>query len=318
MVLAAFFSGSETALFSLSTVRVHRLQEEKKKGASLVSQILKEPRKILATILLANLFVTVLSTSLAEGMSVKWFGPQGLEICIGVMSLLILVFCEIVPKVVAVSHAERVALRIAPLLKWVMWGVAPIRILFLKVANGFIHVLLKNRSIPHKDPVHREQLKTALQMGHQEGILQLEEFKMLEGILDLNGRTVQEVMTPREKVMAFELQTPISSVYEVLKRKRLSRIPVYRKTLDEVLGILYAKDLVMQEILEWRAIQVYDLLREPYFISPLLALDQLLKEFKIRRLHMALVKDDAGKFLGLITLDDLMGSVIGMKTVLRT
>ena len=310
LVLSAFFSGSETGLFSLSSVRIHRLVEEKKKGAVLVSELLREPRKILATLLLSNLFVNVFSTSLAEGIAADLFGPKGLEICIVVMSLTILIFCDLVPKVVAVSKAETVALWVALPLKLFMFVLTPIRVVLLRVANMFIDRIMP-KGTPKKEPLSAEQLKTAIYMGHQEGILSPEESAMLGGILELKYKTVKELMTPREKIFAFEIGTPLLTIYEEIRKRKISRVPIFREDLDGVVGILYAKDLIMQEIIELKAIQIYDLLRAPFFIQESMHLDQLIKEFRTQGLHIALVLDKEKKLSGLITLDDLMEIIVG-------
>lgn len=310
LALSAFFSGSETGLFSLSSVRIHRLQEEKKKGAFVIAQILKEPRHVLATILLANLFVNIFSTSLAEEISLTLFGPKGLQICIIVMTIIILVFCEIVPKVVAVSLSERVALQVAPAIRLVMLIITPIRVLFLKLANRLISWILP-KELTSKEPLNSDQLKTAVRLGYQEQILNGQESVMLEGVIELKDKTVKEIMTPRDKIFAFEIETPLLTVYEEIRKRGISRIPIYRKTLDQVVGILYAKDIIMKEILELQAIQIYDLLRSPFFVQEWMRMDKILSEFRTKRLHMALVLGSDGKLTGLITLDDLIEAIVG-------
>lgn len=283
--------------------------EERKRGAQLVAEILKEPRQILATILLANLFVTVFSTSLAEGMAADFFGPRGLQICILAMSVIILVFCEIVPKVIGVSRAEKIVLFAVYPLKFFMVVLAPIRLTFLKIANGLLrHVLPKQ---PMKEPLGVEHFKTAIQMGEQDGVIGSDEAMMLQGILGLKDKRVEELMTSREKIFAFEVNTSLSVVYEEIQRRKISRIPVYQEDLDHVVGVLYAKDLIIQEIVELRAIQIYDLLRPPYFVQSDMRADQLLRSFKSQRLHLALVLGPSQELRGLVTLEDVMESVVG-------
>lgn len=243
-------------------------------------------------------------------MSAGLFGERGLEICIWVMSFLILVFCEIVPKVVAVSNAEKVSLRAAPLILFFVVLLTPVRVLFLGVANIFIRFLTpKGKS--EKDHVSNpDRLKAALQMGVQEEILSREEASMLEEILAMKGRKVSEVTTPKEKIFGIEMDTPILKIYEQVRQKRFSRIPVYKKDLNHVIGILYAKDLIMREITEFAVIQIYDLLRPPYFVDESMTLDQLFRTFKKERSHMSLVVNPEGQLLGLVTLDDLIEDVV--------
>lgn len=310
LILSAFFSGSETALFSLSSVRVHRLQEEKKRGASTVAGLLKEPRTVLATILLSNLFVNVFSTSLAEEMASSYFGERGLEICIAVMSLVILIFCEITPKVVAVARAERASLLVAPVLKFFIVLTSPVRILFLKIANIFMRVLVPAEA-DRPDNLTPDLFLTAVDMGRQEGILSHEESAMLQGIIALKSMTARDRMTPRDKIFALNISSPLADIHEELKKRGLSRVPIYKDDPDHVVGILYSKDLITREILELRAIQIYDLLRPTFFIAASMPLDQLLRTFRSRRLHMALVLDERKLLTGLITLDDLLEVIVG-------
>lgn len=310
LCLSAFFSGSETGLFSLSSVRIHRLMEEKRRGILTVSELLKEPRNLLATILLLNLFVTVLSASLGEGIASHYFGSQGLEICIVVMSLIILVFCEITPKVLAVAHAERVSLLAAPLLTIFMRLSAPVRILFLKVANEVMSRLLPQTPVK-KEVMGLEQMMTAVDMGHQDGILSPEETAMLKGILELKDKVVKHVMTPREDIYAFEIGTPLLTIYEEIRKRKLSRVPIYQGSLDQIAGVLYSKDLIIEDIVQLRAIQVIDLLRKPCFVFEDLGLDDLLRNLRNQRLHMAVVLDSGKRVSGIVTLDDIMEVVVG-------
>ncbi|MBI1871209.1 MAG: DUF21 domain-containing protein [Chlamydiae bacterium] len=314
LVLSAFFSGAETGLFSLSSVRVHRLKEEKKKGVFLIEQLLHDPQKVLATLLLSNLFVVVFSTALAEEIASTLWGSRGLEICILVMSLVVLIFCEIIPKVIAVSRSEKVSLQVAPALKLVMFLIAPLRKLFLGIAVFFIRPILK-KNHPIKESITEsitpEQLKTATEMGHQEGILSIEESHMLDGILELKKKRASELMTPRSKIFAFEIRTPLLTIYQEILDKKFSRIPIFKGELDEVVGILYAKDLIMKEVVELAAIQIYDFLRNPFFVSDSIKADILLKSFKSRRQHIALCRDEYQKISGLITLDDLTEAIVG-------
>jgi len=305
LCLSAFFSVSETGLFSLSSVRIHRLLEERRNGAALVAQLLNEPREVLATILLLNLFVTVLSTAIAEGLAFRFFGPNGLEICIVVMSILILIFCDITPKVVAVTKAERVALFIAAPLKFFMNISSPVRSVFMKVADRVARFLIPPKP-KTKEEMTSDQIITAIQMGHQDGILSEEEAAMLRGILDLNKKVVRDVMTPKDEIFGFEIRTPLLKVYEEIQKRKISRVPIYQDSVDQIAGILYSKDLILEDIVQLRAIQVIDLLRKPYFVPEDMPLDDLLRSLRTQRLHMAVVQDADKKVSGIVTLDDLI------------
>ena len=305
LATSAFLSGSETSLFSLSSVRLRRLLDEKKRGASTVAEVLKEPRNLLATILLSNLFVTVFATTLAEGMASDLLGSRGLEISITVMSIVILIFCEIIPKILAVSKAEQVSLWVSPILKIFMAAITPLRRFFMGIANRIMDKWIPSHRHQVKEPLSTEQLLTAVQMGRDDGILSEDEAAMLHGILDLRHKKVSDVMTPRRDVFGFDVATPLAAIYEEIRKQKYSRVVIYENNMDRVLGILYAKDLLMQEIFEMKAIQIFDLLRKPFFVGQDQFLDQLLKEFRSRRLHLALVNDVNHKWVGLVTLDDI-------------
>ncbi len=310
LCLSAFFSGSETALFSLSSVRVHRMLEEKRKGAHLLPVLLKEPRNVLATILLANLFVNVFSTSLGEEISVTLFGEQGLQICILVMSFVILIFCEIVPKVLSVSKSEKISLRVAPGLYFFMKVLTPFRALFMIIADRIIRSLTFKEQPEKKQILDSDQFNTALRMGMQEGLLSSEEASMIKEILAMKSKRISEVMIPREKIFALEMGTPLPQIYKEIRKKKLSRIPIFKGNLDHIVGILYAKDLIMQEITEFTVIQIYDLLRPPYLVNDQMSLSQLFHMLQTERSHLALVRNDNGQTIGLVTLDDLIESIV--------
>ncbi len=310
LCLSAFLSGSETALFSLSSVRVHRMLEEKRKGAHLLPILLKEPKNILATILLANLFVNVFSTSLGEEISATLFGEQGLQICILVMSFVILIFCEIVPKVLSVSKSEKISLRVAPGLYFFMKVLTPFRALFMIIADRIIRSLTFKEQPEKKITPDSDQLKTALRMGIQEGLLNSEEASMIKEIIAMKTKKVSEMMIPREKIFALEIATPLPQIYDQIRKRKFSRIPIFKGDLDHIVGILYAKDLIMQEITEFTVIQIYDLLRPPYLVSDQMKLDQLFYILKTERSHLALLKNGQGHIVGLITLDDFIEGIV--------
>ncbi|MDP3980989.1 MAG: hemolysin family protein [Chlamydiota bacterium] len=307
LMLSAFFSGTETGVFSLRKTRIKKLQNEKGKSARVLSQLLKNPKKILIGVLAGNLFVNILASSISERVFSQWFLTWGLGFSVIAMTVLLLVFGEIIPKVISIHIAERWALAVAYPLKGIMFLASPVNRLLIWLNDWLVHHLMTRESMH----ITTEELHTAVDVGHQAGVLDPRESKMIQGIIGLGKRTVKEFMRPRDEIFACDIHEPMDIIYDKIRQHKFSRIPMYKDNLDEIAGILYGKDLVMKEITQFRAIQVYDLLRAPFFVPELMKGDHLFREFRKRRNHMAIVVDEFGSVSGLVTLEDVMEEIVG-------
>jgi CBS domain containing-hemolysin-like protein len=307
---SAFFSGSETALFSLPKIRVQRIAERSRRG-QLVANLLEQSQKTLITLLLGNtlvnvaasFFATILILTLFElrGLSSQW----GITVSIAGMTFALLVFGEFTPKLFAVHRAEDLSIRVAPPLKWTSILFSPFTMLLL----GLTRTLSSSFKGQASSSPDLEELKTMAEMGLEMGVLTKTEGEIIREILQFRQTTVKEVMTPRIEMECVEDEATVSEALEVIRNKGHSRIPVFHGTVDNITGILYAKDLLPW--LNQSERQIEGLWREPYFVPESTRTSALLSEFQNRKMHIAMVVDEYGGIEGLVTLDDLLEEIVG-------
>lgn len=311
---SAFFSGSETAFFSLSRVTVEKLKHRRSDRGALIARLLSHPRRLLVSIVIGNMLVNILSSAVGERLSSQLI-PESLQSLAWVfssviMTMIILILGEIVPKTMALGHAEGVSLRVAPSLLILQNLVAPIRKLVRLVSDQLVALLWRDRVVGDS-PLTKEELATAIAVGSREGTLDGEEREMINEIFELGNKTVRQLMTPRNEVVSFELQTPIEKIAEAVRAREFSRIPVYSGREDEIVGILYPKDLVVALSRGERIGPLETYLRRAFFVPETMKASRLLKQFLQKKIHVALAVNEYGVFSGLITLDDLVEEIVG-------
>lgn len=305
LCLSAFFSGAETALFSLSPLTIKAMG---KKGR-LISQIMAQPRRSLITILLGNMFVNILASSLATSLALELFGDQGLAISMGVMTFLILIWGEITPKTASAHHPEKISLIVARPLYLFSQLVSPLR----KVLDSLTHLFLRGmgeRETSKRTSFSDEELKFLVSLGHKEGNIDLVERDLLQGIIELGGTTVDWVMTPRREIFSLEASLPVKEAKMIVKKGGFSRIPVWEDKEENIVGILYAKDFI-PHLFEDGSMTIRKIIRPPYFIPEKRRTIDVLREFKRKRVHIALTINEYGELSGLVTMDDLLRGILG-------
>lgn len=315
LVFSAFFSGSETALFSLNRLTVEKLKHTQPERGSIISRLLSNPRRLLVSIVGGNMLVNILSSTLAERLSSGIFssGPLSSLAWIFstiVMTFVILILGEVVPKVFAINRAESFSLTIAPAISILEKVVTPLRVVVNFVSDLIISIF-QNKPLSGDTPLTKEELTTALYLGSREGTLNGDEKEMISEIFKLGDKTVSQLMTPRNEIVSFEVDIPLEHIAGVIKEKEYSRIPIYSGKVENVIGILYPKDLVMARARGDASLELGDFLRKPYFVPEIMKAARLLKEFLERKIHIALVVDEYGGISGLITLDDLVEEIVG-------
>jgi len=315
LCFSAFFSGSETALFSLSKVRVKRLQVENVRNSRAVAWLLDRPRRLIMTILMGNMFVNTLASSSASSLCLTVFGDKGVVISIAAMTFLLLVFGEITPKVVAMRTSEPIALFVAPVVKAVYWAVTPLRNILRAIVDAIVLVLIKGIKV-QKEDLTTEELGKALELGRRDGELDAKEEEMLKGIFRFHDKTAHDVMMPLSKIVAAEISTPLSAVRSIVKEKELSRLPIFEGSLENIAGILYAKDIIVAAIKG--DVVLKEILRKPFHISEKIKLKDLLREFRVHQVHMAIVKNRDEKVVGIVTLNDLLEEITGQICDIKT
>lgn len=312
-ILSAFFSAAETALTSLSRIRVGRMVEQKLPGARLVKELKEKPSEFLSTILIGNNLVNIAAAALATSITIKFFIARGWDgvgaavgVATGVMTFLILVFGEIIPKTVALRSAAGISLVISPIIFGLQVILRPIAYFIGLITRPFIFLL--GGKAPERGPfITEEEIKLILAAGEREGVIEEEEREMITSIFEFGETVVREVMTPRPDITAAEVNQPLESIVKTIMESGHSRIPIYEGNLDNILGVIYAKDLLKPE----EGVNIRDLLRPAIFIPESKKVADLLHEMQSARTHLAVIVDEYGMTSGLVTLEDLIEEIVG-------
>jgi CBS domain containing-hemolysin-like protein len=305
--LSAFFSGSEIALFSLGAARVRALREEGRRGSRALERLKANPERLLVTILIGNNVVNIGAASLATSVFLDLFGSAGVAYAAGVMTFLVLVFGEITPKGLAAAHADEVALAVAPVIyalsRALFFVVSPLE----RLTRWF--VLRSQRE--GKMTVTEGEIREMTAIGHSEGAIDEHERQIIDRAFRLDETRAWDIMTPRVDIFAWSADRSLASLMPELPTLRYSRVPIYRDTIDEIVGILYARDAYQALISGQRDVPLTELAREAFFVPGSIPLTKLLSDFQTRRIHMGVVIDEYGGTDGLVTLEDLLEELVG-------
>ncbi|AYE34239.1 hemolysin [Clostridium septicum] len=309
LVMSGFFSMSETALMALSKIRIRHMVEEGVKGAKLVEKLTEEPNKLLGAILIGNNIVNIGASALATSLALKAFGESGVGIVTVIMTVLVLIFGEITPKSIAKQKSEKVALRVSKIINLTVKIFKPFIAIFTAISGIFIKLLGCNPKA--SEPfIKEEELRTMVGVSEEEGVLEGVEKEMIFNVFDFVDAQVKDVMVQRVDVIAVDVNATYDEVLEVIKTEQFSRIPVYNQTIDDVVGILNVKDLIMAERNK-EDFKVIDYMREPYYTFEFKKIKELFSEMKKTRNHIAVVLDEYGGNVGIVTIEDLIEEVFG-------
>ncbi|RJQ84809.1 MAG: HlyC/CorC family transporter [Desulfobacteraceae bacterium] len=301
LLLSGFFSASETALFSISRSKARFLAKQKPKSNQLIHQMKKDPHRLLTTILIGNNVVNVAASALATQLTLQAFPNYAIGLATGVMTFLILVFGEVIPKSVATRNNVMIAQVIIFPLYWFSLLCRPIVFLL-----DFIPKLTGR--IQRTPSVTEEELMTFVEVVREEGEIKEEEQKLIHRIFEFDDTNASEIMTPRADMFVIEADEPLH--LQLIADSGFTRIPVIENTIDNVVGILNIKDLLAYQAKN-ESPDVRQIMRPPYFVPEHKKLDSLLKQFKKRKNHMAIVVDEHGGVSGLITLEDALEELVG-------
>lgn len=317
LVMSAFFSGSETALTASSRGKLKQLADKGSSGAVSAMKVTDDSERMIGALLLGNNIVNILSASLAKALLTKAFGDSGVAVASAVMTVLILVFGEVMPKTLAITFPEAVAQRVAPVIRVLIVLFSPI----VTVVRALVRLLLRLVGVK-ADPdskilALREEIVGAISLGHSEGAMEKEDRDRLLGALDLGERTVDEIMKHRRQIELIDADLqPDALISEVLASAH-SRLPLYRGNEENILGVIHAKDLLREVDRLRRAgeglekLDIVKVAMKPYFIPDTTSLDEQMREFLKRRTHFAIVVDEYGAIQGLITLEDILEEIVG-------
>lgn len=321
LVLSAFFSGSETALTAASRGKL-RLQADKgSRGAERALKVTEDSERLIGSVLLGNNLVNILAASLATAMFTRAFGESGVAMATLVMTLLVLVFAEVLPKTYAISNAEKAAAAVAPIIGVLVVMLAP----FVSAVRLLVRGLLRIFGVqidPNSNVLaFREEIAGALQLGHSEGVVEKEDRDRILGALDLSERAVDEIMLHRSKIEMVNAADDPQAVLEQCLNSPYTRLPLFRDEPENIIGVVHAKDLLRAmyakvggpdgDATALRNFEIADVAKPPYFIPETTPLDDQMRQFLRQSSHFALVVDEYGTLQGLITLEDILEEIVG-------
>jgi putative hemolysin len=304
--LSAFFSSSEIALVSLTRAKVRMLFNDGRKGSDSLATLKETPNRFLISILVGNNIVNVAAASIATAVTISIFGDIGVGIATFVVVILLLVFGEIGPKVYASKHSEQLALSFATpvlyltrILTPFIWGIE-------KITGTF-----GAPSAIGEQSVTEEEIKEWIEVGKEEGTIEQEEREMLYSVLEFGDTNAREIMTPRVDVALIEDTRTLSEAMQVFNETGFSRLPVYHDSVDNIIGILNIKDVFSAAFSLKKGIPIRELMYDPYFVPETKKIDDLLKELQLRKVQIAIVLDEYGSFIGILTVEDILEELVG-------
>ena len=310
-VFSALFSASEAALISLNKVRLRHMVENKKRGARRVYGLIARMDKLIATILVGNSLANTAIAAIGTLIFTKFFGEgRGLLVATAIVTIVLVIFGELIPKMIATSHPEGVSFFIRHFVSFCIWFFSPLTRFLTAVSNGVIRLLGGNPH--HRSPlVTEEEIKMMIHIGREEGFYGENERKMLERIFHFDEIEVRDVMTPLEKVISVPAGIAIEDLENTLMEEGHNRIPVYEGNRQNIIGILYVRD-ILYLFKNSSLINLRDVLSAPFFVSSNQKAAELLKEFQRRKIQIGIVRDaQAEKAIGLVTLEDLIEEIVG-------
>lgn len=311
IALSAFFSGSETAMFSLSRIYLKKLENTGGKNAALVLKLLSKPRKLLVTLLLGNTFVNVaissFSTLIAYDIATRnaWDLSLVISVQIAIVTVIILFFGEIVPKLIALAMANELCLILAYPVAMIQFILSPLVLIFVKLSDliSMKHQPEKNRNARFTE----EDFHNLIQSESSSGSLEEHEKRMLVGLFRFREAEISEIYVPRVKISAVEENQSLDELKQLIVESGYSRIPVYRETIDDIVGIIYVKDLILFPEKQ----SIAELMRPAWFVTENMKIQSLLNQFKLKKLQVAIVVDEYGGTSGIISLEDILEEIVG-------
>lgn len=321
LIFSAFFSGSETALTAASRGKLRVQADKGSKGAQQALKITEDNERLIGSVLLGNNLVNILAASLATALFTRLFGANGVALATLVMTLLVLIFAEVLPKTYAITNAERAAALVAPIVNVVILVFAPMVSAVRALVRGILRLFGVQADPDGRILAVREEIAGAISLGHSEGVVEKEDRDRILGALDLRDRTVEEIMLHRSQIEMVNADADPEAILSQLLQSRYTRLPVYRGNPENIIGVIHAKDLLraMDRLIRGpdaskAAVQefnVLDVAMKPYFVPETTTLDDQMRQFLRRHTHFALVIDEYGSLQGLITLEDILEEIVG-------
>jgi Mg2+/Co2+ transporter CorB len=321
LVLSGFFSGSETALTAASRSKLRSAADKGDKGAQKAFDVTEDREKLIGSVLLGNNLVNILATAMATAMFTRAFGESGVVAATGIMTVLVLIFAEVLPKTYAITNPERAASIAARPISIIVTVFAPVVASVRVLVRGVLRLFGVETDPDSNILAVREEIAGALQLGHSEGVVEKEDRDRILGALDLAERTVEEIMLHRTEIEMIDAALPVGDILKLCLDSNHTRLPLFRDERENIVGVLHAKDLLraMHKMLadgriephEMAEFDILTVAMKPYFVPETTTLDDQMRQFLSRRRHFALVVDEYGTLQGLITLEDILEEIVG-------
>lgn len=314
LVLSGLFSGSETALTAASRPRMHQLEKQGNRRAAVVNRLRDRQERLISGILFGNNLVNILASALATSLLIAWFGDAGVIYATAAMTLLVLIFAEVMPKTYAIRNPDRIALMSAPILRPVIALLSPATRMIQQIVRLLLFLLGSKRRAGFSGKAREEELRGAIDLHAVTDSLTAREGLMLRSILDLEEVEVSEIMTHRKSVHMIDADLPFSEIVEQVLASPYTRIPIFRDEPDNIVGVVHAKALlraVQAHTGDLDELRIGPLAALPWFIPESTSLFNQLQAFRRRREHFALVVDEYGALMGVVTLEDILEEIVG-------
>lgn len=305
--LSAFFSAAETGLTCLSKIRLRHMMEEGVKHADKIDKLTQNPNKLLSTILIGNNLVNIAATSIATSLAMAINPVSGVGIATAIMTIVILIFGEITPKTLASQNSEKTSLFVSRVISVLVVVFAPI-VAVMNVITNFMIKLFGGDPALRSPLITEAELKTMVNVSHEEGVLEQNEKQMINNVFDFGDSKAKDVMTPRTDMIAMEDTVTYEEVILTFQEEQFSRLPIYHESVDNITGILHLKDIAFLDRGEF---DIQSLVREPFFTYESKGTSELFTEMRTKRIPVAIILDEYGGTAGLVTIEDLVEEIVG-------
>ncbi|MCQ2524539.1 MAG: hemolysin family protein [Lachnospiraceae bacterium] len=309
LLLSSFFSSSETALSSIGRVKARSLEEEGRKHAKVLNLVLDNYDKMLTTILIGNNIVNIAASALATTFALRMFGSYAISIATGILTLLVLIFGEIVPKTAARKNAEFMSLSFAPIIRFLMIVLSPIVFIVDKLSGGIL--ILFGQNLKKGDVITETELRTYVDVSHEDGVIKKDEHKMINNVFDFSDSVAKDIMIPRIDLTSVEMDSSYDEVMSVFEESMYTRLPVYACEKENIRGFINVKDLFFLSDKDKEEFAISHYLREAYYTYEFKKTNDLMLEMRKAALSISFVNNEYGETVGMITLEDLLEEIVG-------
>ena len=306
--LSAFFSASETALMACNKIRMKNLSDNGDRRAATVLKVNEHQPKMLSAILIGNNLVNMSASALVTVFATNTFSSKAVGVSTGIITLLVLLFGEITPKGIASQNADRLSMGVAGIIYLLMRILTPV-IYVINILSGGIRKLLRLDNGKKQETITEEELRTIVDMSHEEGVIQTDEKKMITNVFDFGDQAAKDIMIPRVDMVCIDVDSDYQEMIQVFREEKYTRMPVYEEDTDNIIGILNIKDVFLKGSPEH--FDLRSLLREPLYTFELKKVTKLLNEMKKSSSNVAIVLNEYGSCVGMITLEDMLEEIVG-------